>query len=34
MDKNTKGLLLIEGCGINEYKRKFKRKENNGENLC
>lgn len=34
VDKNTKGLLLREGSGINEYKRKFKRKENNRETLC
>lgn len=29
IDKNIKGLLLREGCGIMELKRKYKRKENN-----
>ena len=34
IDRNIKGLLLREGCGIYEFKRKFKEKENNRENLC
>ncbi len=34
IDKNIKGLLLREGCGIYEFKRKFKRKENNRKTLC
>ncbi len=34
MDKNINGLLLRDGCGINELKRKFRRKENNRKTLC
>ena len=33
VDKNIKSLLLREGCGLNEFKKKFKRKENNRKTL-
>ncbi|MBQ8681422.1 MAG: hypothetical protein IJ509_00715 [Bacilli bacterium] len=31
IDKNIKGLLLREGCGIKEMRKKFKRKETIGK---
>lgn len=33
VDKSIKGLLLLEGCGIKEMRKKFKRKETIGKTL-